>query len=67
MIPMNSAIGILVFLVSFMLVASLILSYHAHILHQRSVDILVVAYEWLEENRRTQHSDVEDGTEPERK
>ena len=58
MIAINSAIGVLVFLVGFALVVSIVLLMKTTLLHERCVMILVCAYDWLEETRRKQEQEV---------
>ena len=54
MIQINSAIGVLVFLVGVALVSTIAVNIHTQILRQRCIAILVVAYCWLEQIRQEQ-------------
>lgn len=51
MIPINSAAGVLVFLVGFALTVSIAVGLRSYVLYMRCLDILDCAYEWLKESR----------------
>ena len=58
LIPINSALGVLVFFVGFALFANIMVSLRMYILYHRSIDILVCAYDWLEKARLREEQDV---------
>ena len=64
MIPINSALGVLVFLVGFALLANIMVSIRVYLLYHRCIDILVCAYDWLEQARYEQRKEdfTHDGT-----
>ena len=49
MIPINSAAGVLVFLVGFTLVVNIAVGLRTYFLYERCLNILDCAYEWLKE------------------
>ncbi len=49
----SAAMGIIVFLVCLVLTASVILLIKAQELHQRSLDVMMCVYDWLEQEVKT--------------
>ncbi len=58
MIAINSALGVLVFLVCFALFANIMVSLRMYILYHRSIDILVCAHDWLEKVRLREEQEI---------
>ena len=58
MIAINSALGVLVFLVGFALCTSIVLIMKTTLLFNRCLAILAYAHYWLKEARHTQQTEV---------
>lgn len=55
MIPINSAAGVLVFLVGFALTVSIAVGLRSYFLYERCLNILGCAYKWLKQSKEHEH------------